>query len=1301
MYGALKAIVFPIATDYANGQLLQLSNRNEFVRIQFEKIDFDVLNPRVRVKNIKIHTKKKLSDSLKNFDIKEVELKIDLFELLLGKLNFNIMSIDELKLDLDLDSLLAGPNNKSEFRINQIYDLLNVVPIQRFKIDNLNLLVVSKKHGISYRINESFLRTSYLDSKFLVRIGIKNSTVKNEKNSAVFPVEMATNLLFSKNNLLVREFMVKVKENSVKVEGMLDDVEQLNQHASGRVSLISLTDLQEVKSIIEQFGLPTIKEKLEGKISLEGGLIFNGIHSVDGDISLKSENIVFDNFDFGTAIIKSEFKKDKVKFSNIELIHPAGKVKLSDSSISLKEPHDFKTSVSSESFDLQKLFQAINLKEIPVHLVIFPKVQCEGAITNFKTFCKAEVKGRDLKVLSENGNAKSRIVEVAELSVAGEFSADTEKIEYKGVATINDNSASSEGVIDFDKGFDIKFKSSNVDFKNIVSLANLDFKGALAIEGSTQGNSHTAVFGMKVNANNFSLEKYRFGNLESQLNYEAGTLFLADMKGTIDQSKYIGNLDINLLDSKISGLIDFESSQLKDILYITNDIVPIPFLVDGMGKAKVQLSGPLDFWKMNYKLEADFKNVQFHSENFNSLKINISAENGTARLVDSALIKRNSRLSIEGAINSNKTFDLSGAGINFRLEDSDFVKALNVPIFGDFNFTYTTKGAINDPKLNVQFKFNEILVGEKQLEASDVNLTLDKMAMEWDLKLFNQKLNSLIRWPFDGKDSKYIFNSQFSDFDYTLLFPFIGAESLQDDYSGNLTGQTVLSATSSELKDLDGKISIENLKIQRGNLQLSLADKGTIECRRGEFTISELKLTGTDNIVEISGDNFTFDRLNVRLSAKSDLRILHFLAPFLEEMSGPFEMGARVSGSIAAPRILGQALLNDAYVKIKNFPHPFEKINTTLVFSQSKIFVQNLRSNFAGGVIKSDGQIEIAGPKEVPLFLNIKADNVNLNVPDKIRTSGSGNLVLSGKWFPFLLAGTYNVSGGIFEKEIANDDTSQSVKQSIYLPKVLKEKTFDPIALDINVFLENKYLVKNSQAEGYVNGNIQLKGPLSNILVFGKLEIEKGTKLYFKDKTFELQSGLVNFASPTEINPELYIAANARVNEYDINLLIQGPAKTASTKMTSSPPLAENEIISLLALGVTSAQLEQNVQSKDQAAQTGYEIGAAVLSQSALTKNLKNRLGLEIQFVNQFDSTRNIGVLKATASKKLSNKIQATASRSLTEAATEVKVQYFFNNNISAIGNWEGREIESENAQSNQQSQSVFGLDLEFKREFR
>jgi translocation and assembly module TamB len=235
--------------------------------------------------------------------------------------------------------------------------------------------------------------------------------------------------------------------------------------------------------------------------------------------------------------------------------------------------------------------------------------------------------------------------------------------------------------------------------------------------------------------------------------------------------------------------------------------------------------------------------------------------------------------------------------------------------------------------------------------------------------------------------------------------------------------------------------------------------------------------------------------------------------------------------------------------------------------------------------------------------------------------------------------------------------------------------------------------------DGYVTGSLQLKGPPGNSILLGKLEVEKGAKLYFKDKIFELQTGLVNFANQNEVNPDLYITAASRVNDYDINLLLQGPAKTSAIKMTSVPPLAENEIISLLALGVTSSKLDQNIQSKDQAAQTGYEIGAVVLSRTGLNKNLKNKLGVDFQLVPHFDSTKNTSVLKATISKQVTEKIQASAAMG-NDSTSEVKLQYLFNKNLSTVGSWEGKEAESIRT-NEKQNQSVFGLDLEFKKEFR
>ncbi|MNU00305.1 hypothetical protein D3C72_2433940 [compost metagenome] len=51
----------------------------------------------------------------------------------------------------------------------------------------------------------------------------------------------------------------------------------------------------------------------------------------------------------------------------------------------------------------------------------------------------------------------------------------------------------------------------------------------------------------------------------------------------------------------------------------------------------------------------------------------------------------------------------------------------------------------------------------------------------------------------------------------------------------------------------------------------------------------------------------------------------------------------------------------------------------------------------------------------------------------------------------------------------------------------------------------------------------------------------------------------------------------------------------------------------------------------------------------------------------------------------------------------DVKLEYQLNNNLNAIGSYESRDTESDTNQTNSQSEykSIFGLDLEFKREFK
>jgi translocation and assembly module TamB len=221
-----------------------------------------------------------------------------------------------------------------------------------------------------------------------------------------------------------------------------------------------------------------------------------------------------------------------------------------------------------------------------------------------------------------------------------------------------------------------------------------------------------------------------------------------------------------------------------------------------------------------------------------------------------------------------------------------------------------------------------------------------------------------------------------------------------------------------------------------------------------------------------------------------------------------------------------------------------------------------------------------------------------------------------------------------------------------------------------------------------------------------------GGKVFFRDTPFEITSGFVEYEKMPPENPKIYLTANARVtesvqdeeqrsteNQYDVSLLVQGRAKpTPSITLASQPPLSQREIVSLLALGVTGTGLD-NSNSQQQASNTSSAVGAAIL-QKAGGRRFKDSLGVDLKVSSSQPTPDNASRPKVTLSKQWTPKFGASASSTLAANPTnEVKVEYKMNKNISVIGAWDGRESNADNRDNN--NQSVFGLDLEYKVQFK
>lgn len=1297
----------PQVEKWTLNKIASYSEESLPVKIRAKDIQLGILKPSLGLEGLEFETTEAIASSLKSLRLQSVRVYIDFLDLLSGRLTVSAVVLNSPEVEINLDPFLENDTPPGELPIDQLFAQLAKWPLERVLLKDVVVKLTSKKLGLEVYLSQADLLATNMGKNLTAKATIPNLSLKHDKLGD-FHGSFDTHLYLTRQSLRIIQLGIHLNESELIARGELLDIRNLLLKPTGILDLSAQLNLSEVYEEVVRTR-PNLKiPRFSGELHFEVDTRFNGLEDLVSKADIKTRALVVENFQLGDAKIQGEYKNKSINLSEIKVFHPAGEAVLTQSQMSLDGNYDFKTKINVKALDLQKLFRTIDLASIPVGMDLQGNLPCEGQIYPFFQFTctQAELQAHDLWVKTENTAKTPYLVNVHHMGARGQVRITKEFVEYAATVSLGNSTGSSHGLIDFAKGFKIDFNTKDLDFKNVENLAHLKFEGSAGIDGSTSGDSNSAVFNMTVNARNFIFENFALGNLLTELRYKSGHLIFDDIAGAINRTNYLGELDVDLTHEKLKGSFRIPTAELQDVAQVFQRIYKFPLRIQGVGAAKAQVEGPLSFWKLNYKLESQFKKISLGSETFDLLTFDVSGKNGNISTDKVLLQKNSSTLKLEGGITSDKILNLYADGKNWRLEESDFLNAsqTNSSIVGQLNFAAEFKESIQNPKILLKGAVSETLIEEQEIPNSDFILTADRSGLGLQLSLFGDKVQGDLQIPYEKGTTPLVVKVKTNNWNYSSLLGLVGGANLANEYTSALTSSVDLRSSNGDFFKTSGKIGIEKLILKRGNMSFNNPEPIEILSDNGVMAIKNFNLEGPESQLQIKGTNFTADNLNLSVNLAADLRLLQILTPFLEDLGGEVRLATTLSGPLKKPEILGNLQNKNAYVKIKGFPHPLEKLSTDVVFSQSKILINSIKAQIAGGTLTGDGGISINGIRDLPISLRLRLDNVSMNVPEKIRTNGNADLLISGHWFPFTLSGTYHVNNALVEKEFTEDSGEiTGVKQSLYLPKFIRESNFEPLNLDLQIVLDENIFIKNSLLDGSVSGSLQVKGVPTFPLLFGKINVAKKTKLYFKDKIFEIQNGLIEFDDPAEINPNLYITALSRINDYDITLLTQGSSKNLAIRLTSVPPLSEQDIISLIALGITSAKMDQNLQSRQQAEQLGVEIGGAVLAKP-ISKQLESTLGLNLQVTSEYDSTGNISVPKITLSRRLSDRVKVSGSRPVRDTITyDLKMEYLINNNITAIGSFESRGIEDSTTLQTTQpaSQSIFGLDLEFKREFK
>jgi translocation and assembly module TamB len=1306
VFSIFNQVLEPKISHWAVREIQNYSASSLPVIISAEKMEIRFLKPSISLKNVTFEGQQNLKTSMQKVKIPELTLFVDFLHLLSGRITLSALVIDRPQVEMNIDPFLEDESPSKLLPMQEIFSKLEGFPLKRILLNEIDFKIFSEKKMMAASISGGDI----LINNFGKSVALKTlfPKIKLQMSSQIaLEGQLETKILLTENSLKIIQINLLHHDSEISAFGEISDIKSILVKPTGALDIQANLNLSDLSSQVQKVKTLLYLPKAVGLVKLDVKTMFNGLNSISGQGQIRTQDLKISKFEIGDAKIQGEFKDRSIYFSEVKVFHPAGEALLTESQLSLGGNYTFRSRVNVSKLDLHKLFQNIDLSNIPVGMDLQGVLPCEGqARPHFTLSCnQASISAKYIWVKAGSTEKSSSILNIPRMNAQGSLQITNKAVAYKASLNLGTSSGFSDGVIDFSEGFKINFKTKHLDFLNIENLAKLKLEGSSSIEGFTQGDSHAAIFEMRVNARDFYFENFFLGNLITDLKYKRGQLHFENVAGAINKTNYLAELVVDLEKERIRGDFRSPTSSLSDVAKVFEKIYELPVQVQGFGAAKGRFDGPLDLWKMNYELDSAFKKISIGPENFDSLAFNVEATEGNLKTNKALLIKANSSLNIRGEISSNQIMEIYADGKNWKLEESDFFISgkTNASIIGNLNFAAELKNSLRNPNIQIKGLISDTLFEEQEIPNSNFIFRLDRNSLEAQISLFGDKVQADVQIPTEKNHLPLAIKIKTNNWNYSSLLSLVGGASLANEYKSNLTSLIDLKSESGDIFKATGKISIDKVFLKRGNLSLTNSEPIEIISNNGITNFRNFTLEGAGNSLFVRGEGFTADNLNLSINFKTDLRLLQIFTPFLEDLAGQVSLSTTVTGSIKKPLILGTMQNNNAFLKIKGFPHPIERLTTDVVFSQSKILINSVKGQLAGGQLTGGGNISINGIRDLPLSLRVRLENVAFNVPEKVQTNGNADILLSGKWFPYVLSGTYHISSAYLDKEFTEEAEANGIKQSLYLPKFIREGHFEPISLDLQLILEKNIVIKNSLLDGNVNGQLQIKGYPSDPILIGKINIDKKTKLIFKDKIFIVQNGLIDFNDPTQINPNLYISASSRIDNYDISLLTQGSAKNLAIRLTSIPPLAEQEIISLIALGVTSSRMDQNLQSKQQAEQLGVEIGGAVLAKP-IAKRLESTLGLNLQVTSEYNATRNISVPKITLSRQLSEKIKVSGSRPVKDTQSyDLKLEYLINNNVTAVGSFENRGFEENSTLQTTQpeTQSIFGLDLEFKREFR
>lgn len=543
------------------------------------------------------------------------------------------------------------------------------------------------------------------------------------------------------------------------------------------------------------------------------------------------------------------------------------------------------------------------------------------------------------------------------------------------------------------------------------------------------------------------------------------------------------------------------------------------------------------------------------------------------------------------------------------------------------------------------------------------------------------------------------------------LSPFLPRGEDGDLFGGSVTGTIDLAGGAIKAPEtLRASVTLTEARFARNDLEIWNTRDVELDLKNGRLAIHRARFAGPDTRIRLRGYASLDEGLALSLDASLSLGLVPRLTDAVSEARGNVDAHVSITGPFADPELYGSATVAGGAFRFASFDAPVENLGGRIEFSQRSVIFDGFTADVADGRIRASGQAELREQGIERYSFDVGADHIRYAFGEGIDTELGLRARLTwerGERLP-ALRGELAVDRFDYARSIelrSLGDVAAGFVRGSFRRSRAEVRRYDPdaemVQLDLRVTHDEPFRVHNELVDAQLSIEnteqpFRIVGTDERYGVLGSMEITRGS-LFFQGNEFVVRRGLLRFDDPTSIDPHVDVEAFTDIRRssnffsgtnWRIFLNVIGPSDNLRLTTRSEPDLPEDDILTLLALGMTRSELQQ--------AQMGDLVGTALIEAagSLVEDEIGGALPVEASVTSAYSERTGRSEPRVAISRRLADRVRVTGSAGLGEAREfrgGLDVQLDDNTRAG---------ISYDNYTGNASSFGNLGLDVGFRLEF-